>query len=55
MGYWNDGIMEWWNIGKMERDDVLTTPFRIPKTHYSTTSLFPYSFVLIARHHELRL
>jgi len=37
--YWNDGIMEWWNIEKMECDDALETPFRIPKTHYSTIPL----------------
>jgi hypothetical protein len=47
--------MEWWNLKEMECDDVLATPFRIPKTHYSITPLFHYSFILIARHHELRL
>jgi hypothetical protein len=49
------GILEWWNMGKMECDDVLETAFRIAKTHYSIPPRFHYSFVLIARHHELRL
>ena len=54
MEYWNDRIMEWRNSGKAECDDVLETPFQIPKTNYSITPLFHYSFVLIARHHGLR-
>jgi hypothetical protein len=52
---WNDGIMEWWNIGKMKCDNGLETPFRIAKTHYSITPLFHHCFVLIAGHHEVRL
>jgi len=54
LGGIEQGIMEWWNTGTVECDDVLETPFRIPETHYSITPLFQYSFVLIARHHELR-